>query len=149
MADVTPEQAMWSPPGKANPLGASYAHVAFGEDMLVNLVLRGGATMVADGRETGASERHPPPGVDYGEWARRVQVDLPVLREYAKAVYQNTADYIDSLSDEDLEHTMELRMMGTQTVGWVLGNIILWHVNAHCGEISCLKGMQGARGYPF
>lgn len=26
---------------------------------------------------------------------------------------------------------------------------IVQHINNHLGEISCLKGMQGAKGYPF
>ena len=43
MADVTPEQAQWSPPGKANPLGATYAHAILAEDMMVNGVLKGSA----------------------------------------------------------------------------------------------------------
>jgi len=27
--------------------------------------------------------------------------------------------------------------------------IMLANVNNHCGEISCLKGLQGLRGYPM
>ena len=35
-ADVTPEQAHWMPPGIANPLGATYAHVVLAEDNIVH-----------------------------------------------------------------------------------------------------------------
>lgn len=153
MADVTPEQAQWSPPGKANPLGATYAHAILGEDMMVNGLLKGSPPFVAmtfAGR-AGLSEPPPAPGQDIGDWARRVQVDLTAAREYAQAVYKNTSDYISSLTDDDLQRTIDLTAMGLgkQSLGWVLGNIVIWHINAHCGEVSCLKGLQGAKGYPF
>ena len=153
MADVTPEQAQWSPPGKANPLGATYAHAILAEDMMVNGVLKGSAPIMATtfAGKAGLSELPPPPDQDYGDWARRVQVDLTAAREYAQAVYKNTTDYVSSLSDSDLERTLDLTNMGLgkQNVGAFLGNILLWHVNAHCGEVSCLKGIQGTKGYPF
>ena len=153
MADVTPEQAQWSPPGTANPLGATYAHALYGEDMVINGMLRGSAPLIATSfaGKAGLSEPPPAPDQDFGEWARSVQVDLSAARQYAQAVYKNTVDYVSSLSDSDLERPIDLTSMGLgkQNVGWVLSNMVLWHVNAHCGEVSCLKGLQGSRGYPF
>lgn len=43
MADVTPEQAHWQPPGIASPLGAIYAHAVLAEDAVINAMLKGGA----------------------------------------------------------------------------------------------------------
>ena len=155
MAYVTPEQVHWRPPGTANPLGATYGHVVASEDFLVNTVLRGQAPLLAgpwSGR-TGLSEL--PPGPDAGEegprWFRRVKLDLPALRKYAEAVYTNTVEYVASLGPADLDRPIDLSRMGLgqQPVGWVLGNIITWHIGAHSGEVSCLKGLQGVRGYPF
>jgi len=34
-------------------------------------------------------------------------------------------------------------------VAWILNGLIIAHASNICGEISCLKGLQGARGYPF
>ncbi len=156
MADVTEEQAHWPPPGKANPLGATYAHAVLSEDFMVNGLLKGAAPLVAGEWAGRAGLSEPPPMPDQGEdvfarWFRSVRVDLPALRQYAQAVYKNTSEYVGSLQAADLDRTMDLASMGlgTQTVAWVLGNIIVWHVDAHCGEISCLKGLQGAKGYPF
>ena len=153
MADVTPEHAQWAPPGLANPLGATYAHAVISEDMMLNGMLKGSAPIMATSfaGKSGVSEPPPPPDKDYGEWARRVQVDLKAARDYAQAVYSNTADYIGSLSEADLQRQIDLSgfNLGQQTVGWFLANVLLWHVNAHCGEVSCLKGLQGAKGYPF
>ncbi len=46
VADVTPEQVHWSPPGKAMPLGATYAHVVISEDGAINGMIKGGAPPV-------------------------------------------------------------------------------------------------------
>ena len=40
MADVSQVQAEFAPPGIANPLGATYAHVVWSEDMLVQGMFR-------------------------------------------------------------------------------------------------------------
>ncbi len=156
MADVTPEQAHWTPPGVANPLGASYAHVVMSQDMVVNGMLRGQAPLFVStwaGR-TGASEPMPMPGpewTNYGPWTRSVQVDLPAMREYAQAVYAASDDYLASLTPEDLDRPMDLSSLGVGQVNlaWALHMLLIGHVNNIHGEISCLKGLQGAKGYPF
>src|SRR3990172_9560312 len=91
LQDVTPEQAHWAPPGKANPLGATYAHVVLGEDAMINGMVNGGAPLFATAwaGKTGLSEMPPSPsdGQPWYAWARRVRIDLPALRQYAQAVY--------------------------------------------------------------
>jgi hypothetical protein len=47
---VTADQARWQPPGLAHTIGATYAHVVFTEDAVVNAVVRGAA---AAGRSLG------------------------------------------------------------------------------------------------
>ena len=108
--DVTPEQADWQPPGLANPIGATYAHAVCGEDVIVRQMLRNDEPLLESswkGR-TGISE--PQLSADF-EWARRVQVELPVA--------------------------------------WVLSALVISHLNNMAGEISALKGVQGAKGYPW
>jgi hypothetical protein len=39
--------------------------------------------------------------------------------------------------------------MGQQTVGYLLNRFLLGHIDNMCGEISCLKGIQGGKGYPI
>ncbi len=159
MADVTPEQAHWIPPGVAMPIGATYAHVVVSEDGIVNGMFKGGTPLFAGPweRRTGISE--PPPGVDprkpgmpdWSAWSRKVKVDLPSLRQYARAVYAATDDYLASLRGKDLDRPVDLSALGlgTSTMGFVINNGILGNAFTHCGEISCLKGLQGMRGYPF
>ena len=40
MVDVTSETADWMPPGRANPVGATYAHVVISEDRTIQGMLR-------------------------------------------------------------------------------------------------------------
>jgi len=151
--DVTPEQAHWAPPGLANPLGATYVHVVGAEDFLLSDVARGAKPLAAGdfAGKTGVSEPPPGPGQGLDEWARRVKIDLPELREYAQAVYKQTDDWLASLQGDDLDKQIDMSRfgMGQQAMGVLVGGIVLQHINNHCGEISCLKGLQGAKGYPF
>src|SRR3954447_10131481 len=91
MVDVTTESMNWMPPGRANPVGATYAHVVLSEDRVVNGVLRHQRPLYATEWEgkLGLSEPMPMPEDwhNYADWTRRVQVDLPAFRQYAKAVY--------------------------------------------------------------
>ncbi len=149
-ADVTPEQAHWLPPGIANPLGAIYAHAVCSEDGVINAMLKRGAPMFATtwAGKTGVSEPKWELELDR---ARTVKVDLPAFRQYARAVYAATTDYVASLSEVDLARTLDLSSMGMgqNTVNWVLAALLVSHLNNMIGEISCLKGIQGAQGYPF
>jgi DinB family protein len=150
MEDVTAEQAHWLPPGTANPLGATYVHAVAGEDAVVHMILQGGTPLYAAGwaEQTGVSEIQP---LSTSEWARRVQVDLPALRRYAQAVHAATYAYLATLADIDLARTVDLSNlgMGQVTVGYILSRLLVGHVDNMCGEISCLKGLQGGRGYPM
>jgi hypothetical protein len=153
MNDVTVEQAHWAPLGVANPLGASYAHAVMSEDFIVNGMLKGAAPLVVStwAGKVGISEPPPPPTDPWNKWGRQVRVDLPALREYAQAVYKASDEYLASLDDAGLNRLIDLSafQLGQQTAGWLLSNAVLGHVNGHCGEVSCLKGLQGAKGYPF
>jgi hypothetical protein len=153
MLDVTAEQGRWLPPGVANPLGATYAHAVLSEDGLINVLLKGGAPLAATswaGR-TGVAEPMPQFPAPWHEWGRRVKMDLPALRQYAQAVYTASDEYLASLSDEDLIRVVDLSIeaVGQQSLGWLLSNAVVGHVNQHCGEVACLKGLQGMKGYPF
>ena len=159
VSDVTKEMAHWLPSGKALPISAAYAHYVTGEDWMVHVLFRGGTPLFAGpwaGR-TGLSEPQPGPGpgqdwaADFEKWSRRVRVDLPAFRAYARAVYEETDAYLAALPDLELARPLDLSAMGMgmQTVGFVLNNALVGHAYCHCGEISAVKGLQGKKGYPF
>jgi len=156
MADVTPESMNWMPPGRANPVGATYAHVVLSEDRIINGVLAHRRPLYETTWEgkLGLSEPMPTQGEDwhnYVDWTRRVQVDLKAFREYARAVYANSDEYLASLTAEDLDRNLDLSGvgMGNKSLGRVLSRQIVGHADNIAGEISCLKGLQGLQGYPF
>ena len=104
LADLTLEQVNWAPPGKANPIGATLAHIYGGEDFFVNVRLRGGTPLGADGRKFGLSEAPESysPGT-WHDWARRTKVEsLEELNAFGAEVFSATDEYLASLSDEDL-----------------------------------------------
>jgi hypothetical protein len=78
-------------------------------------------------------------------------MDLPAFNAYAQAVYASIDDYLASLDDEAMERMIDLSSigMGERKSGFVLSMILLGDTFSHCGEISCLKGLQGLKGYPF
>ena len=153
-SDVTQEQAHWAPPGTAMPMGANYAHVALAQDMGVNGLLKGGAPLAASSwaGKTGMSESPPGGGApgDWGDWPCRVRIDLPALRQYMQAVYAATDDYVASLDDHSLDRIIDLSAVGQgeRSVGWLLFTGVVTNMELHCGEISCLKGLNSSRGYP-
>jgi len=153
MAGLTAEQAIWDPPGKASSIAANYVHVVVSEDTVVQRFLRGREPLAATswtGR-TGVSEMLPPgPGADLKAWSRRSQVDLPALRRYGQAVYDATDEHLAALSPDALTAPLDLSAfgLGERTVVFVL-TIVVLNASLHCGEISCLKGLQGLKGYPI
>jgi hypothetical protein len=151
VADLTPEQAQWKPDGKAIAAGPLYLHIAGGEDRFLNMVI--GRQPLGTGEyagKTGVSEPHPMGG-GYDEWAKRVKIDLPQLREYVQAVFKNTEDYVAGLTPEELGREIDLSNagLGKMSLGGFITLTCVIHPSNHTGEISCLKGLQGAKGYPF
>ena len=151
IADLTPEQSQNLPGGKAHPIGATYAHLTMSEDFIINMIIRGQAPLLMGewAGKTGVNEPPPPPGGPVFEWANRVQVDVPRTREYAQAVYKNTQDYVASLSVDDLDREVDVPGFGKNSVGFWISLAAVVHPANHIGEISAMKGIQGAKGYPF
>jgi hypothetical protein len=151
-ADLTQELADWQPPGIANPIGATYWHTVSSADDVAYRWARGEQPLRErdgwDARVLTVSVPEPEHGGDYLAYMRAMRVDLPALHEYAKAVAEDLQGWLGSLAPEDLEHTIETPI-GEYTLAQLLALFVVWHIDAHCGEISALKGCQGTQGYPF
>lgn len=140
----------YSPEGNALPISGHYGHVVLSEDALLSLFLTSSSPLFASswsGR-TGFSSV-PPEGGQWDDWARNLNVDLPAARLYAAAVYNHTDRLLESLSDETLSRPLDMSSInqGQHSVSYLL-SFLLSNVYLHCGEISCIKGLQGLRGYP-
>ena len=53
---------------------------------------------------------------------------------------------LSSLTETGLSRNVDTPF-GTSTVQFLLSGAIIGHTHNHTGEISCLKGLQGAKGY--
>ena len=148
--DLTQEQADWVPPGIANPIGATYWHTVVGADVIVHKWCAGQAPISesAGWREKVLLASGPEGEGETLEHMLSIRVDVAALHEYAQAVAEATQGWLASLSPEDLERRLE-SPIGELSLGELLESFVIWHINAHCGEISALKGCQGVKGYPF
>jgi hypothetical protein len=150
--DLTQEQADWQPPGIANPIGATYWHALSGTDQIVHRWCQGQAPLTETGnweeKVLAVSAPEPEQGGDWLPYMQAIRVDLPAAHAYAQAVAESVGEYLASLTPEDLDRKIETPFQ-EYALGELLDLFVIWHLNAHCGEIAALKGCQGAKGYPF
>ena len=145
---VTDELAHWLPPGNANPIGAGYVHTLVGEDFIINAILQNQPPKLTATWMGKAGFTEPPPaGPEWTDWSRRVQVDMETVRRYAKDVYAAAETYLAAIDDAELDREREFMRSGRQMASQILNDLVM-HIHEHTGEIACLKGMQGGRGYP-
>jgi hypothetical protein len=136
-ADLTQQQADWRPPGTANTIGSVYSHILTYVDYYVrNYLIEGQPQPIA-------VESRPPE-----LWMRDIQVDLSELHAYAGQVRSTARNCLSSLTPEDLEPAVPTTA-GEMNLAQAVQAFIVWHISAHCGEISALKGCQGLKGYPW
>ena len=150
--DLTQEQSDWQPPGIANPIGALYWHtISSTDDVVHNWAL--GQKPLRQREDWGdrvlcVDVPEPAHDDDWLAYMQAVRVRLPELHEYATAVAEKLQYWLGSLAPEDLDRVVDCPF-GEYTLAQMLNLFVVWHINAHCGEISALKGCQGAKGYPF
>lgn len=148
LSGLTSEQAQRDAGGNTVPIAAHFGHVIVFEDMFVNGILKGGAPLLTSAT-TGFSEL-PPQQPPWDAWGRKVRVNMDQAMTYAMQVAASAEAYVAGLDDAALERPLDLSMLGlgNQSVGSMLPVLVL-NLQLHTGEISCLKGLQGLKGYPI
>ncbi len=132
------------PESTVNCIGAIYAHTIFGEDGMVNGLIRGGAPVYyARGWAEKVGMEMPKGGLE-PDW--EPSFDIGLFRDYAKAVYQATDDFLANASDADFAKIVDAGFAPPMPVQSFVANVLAWHVATHQGEISALKGVQGLNG---
>ena len=150
IADLGPEGLSKNPlDATISNCGSIYAHSIFSEDAIIHGMIQGKAPIFHSQAWASKVNVQMPdnPEMDLA-WGRSVKLDLPSFREYAKAVYAATDDFIHHVTDADLERKLTTPL-GESTVGFMLANIVVTHPAMHLGEIAALKGVQGMKGLPF
>ena len=152
VGDLTQEQANWIPSGCANPIGASYWHAVSGADeVMCRWVLGQEPLHQREGwhdKILAVSAPEPEGEEGWLAWMQAIRVDLLFLHEYTKATAAMLDAWLGSLTPADLDRTIKTPI-GDHNLAEVVETFVVWHINAHCGEISALKGCLGAKGYPF
>ncbi len=144
VADVTPEQATWQPPGRANTIAATYAHIVrnIDEDINQRLFRR---PMLNEGPWRGRTGLVP----GRSDWEQGTEIDWPALHEYGRAMSTFIIEAMSVMTYSDLERIADLSTPDIPV--WrgidIVRLTVSIHVRLHGGEIACLKGLQGARGY--
>lgn len=154
VADMTQENADYVPPGIMHPIGERWAHLVMAEDMLLhNFVTQATPLFAQDwaGR-TGFAADITMLIAQTSDAARAFRVDdLNALREYMRAVFENTQSFINNANPELLETNVDMSVIGYGQVPFPVwfSTFIVGHIHDVMGEISALKGLQGLKGYPF
>lgn len=149
VSDVTDEQANWWPSGTANSIGATYLHVVINPDVEINRLLHGNVPIIESGwhGDVGQSVSYDPDRFD--DWNRGVTVQWERLHAYGRAVHTWLVDSLDELTEGDLDRPVDMTRSGLGI--WKGHDLYILHgfshVYMHGGEIACLKGLQGAKGY--
>ncbi len=146
--ELTQEQFDWAPPGTANTISAVMLHALGTEDYFIQAAIQGRPRLWESGgwaERIGVAEL-PGPGQSWDEFKSRPTPLEPVVA-YGRAVRESTNAYLAGLTDAELAREIELGGR-PRTIAEAL-TIILLHTSFHGGEISTLKGVQGARGIPF
>ena len=144
LSDITEEQANWQPPGIANPIGATYAHLMITADAGFNSQLHGGMPIMATefAGQIGLSEM-PHAAGGWHDWSR-LRVDWALLRRYGRAVGECLERYLNGLSEEELQLRVDMSAHGLGVwKGLDIYNLHgISHPRLHGCEIACLKGLQ-------
>jgi hypothetical protein len=135
--------AAWRPPGRANTIAATYAHIVRNQDEDLNRsFLR--RPMLLEGAWRGKAGLP-----DCDDFAPEATFDWPALHAYGRAVGAYVIEAVDALTEDDLNvvasiSTPDIAVWhGLDVVRLTVGH----HIRLHGGEIACLKGLQGAKGY--
>jgi hypothetical protein len=137
--------------GKDNSIGSTYAHAVLAEDSIVNAMLKGGQPLNEEAWKDKTGVDKPMTMTDPEElarWYSTVHVDIPIVREYAKAVYAASAEFIQNADDDTLAKIVDFWGMKLD-VATAFEAFVIGHCNSIAGEISALKGVAGLKGYPF
>ena len=146
--DLTNEQLNWAPPGTANPIGTTLVHAIMGEDSFVQRIIQGRSLVWDTGHwsERTGLKALPGRGTSWEE-SNSTKLSLADLLAYQREVRSATDVYVAGLTSEELQRRVTVGG-ADRRVAEALA-LVVTHTAHHMGEISVLKGIQGARGLPY
>jgi hypothetical protein len=143
VSDVTPAQAAWQPPGRANTIAATYAHIVRNIDEDVNQRLFRRPMLI---ETTWRGRSGLTPGLS--DWDRDHRIEWESLHAYGRAMAAFFIEALAGFTEDDLDLVADLSTPDIDVWrGIDIVRLTLHHPRLHGGEIACLKGLQGAKGY--
>jgi hypothetical protein len=124
-----------------------YLHTVAQEDWAIQELILGRPKLIEGAWAARLGIAAPKAGeqADFTSWNH----DVGAFKEYAQAVFNATDDYLNSITDADLDKQIDWFGRGTRSAAWVIADTIHVHASFHAGEISALKGVMGLKGLPW
>ncbi|MCS6800459.1 MAG: DinB family protein [Chloroflexota bacterium] len=146
-SDLTVDQVNWLPPGTANTIGHTYAHIVNIQDRYLNTFILGQPTIWE--REGWGERLGLPETMRMSrEAAAQMRLDPSSFRAYAERVFAETMTYLERVDAAELAREVQ-GYRGPITVAEVIGRMMPFHAISHLGEVAVLRGLQGLKGLPF
>jgi len=141
---LTKEELAWQPNPQANSIGYLLFHCARFEDTFVLGRLQGKPQLWETAKWF---EKLGFPLTETGSGYTEEQVkafkmpDITSLLAYSDAVRAQTKAYLNGLSADQFDRTVNMGRMGEMSIGNVFSLIVL-HLAQHTGEISYIRGLK-------
>lgn len=147
MQDMTHELFNWVPPGTANTISATFTHLLYVEDVLIQQILQNKPIiweMNMWEEKTGIT-KVPKIGEDWSDFKRQ-QFAIQPLLDYKTDIWAATDVYLATLEICELDRMVNFSR-GERSVADLIILSASQTLN-HAGEIAILKGIQGVKGFP-
>lgn len=141
----TPEQLHFVPEGGSHSIAWCLWHTARIEDVIINSRSRGEPLIWNEqwADRVGLPFEGTGNGMSDDE-AQQIRVkDMDAFRAYQEAVWSQTEEFLNSITDQDLQRPIPRRDGSTETIAQAISLHMIGHFNGHRGEINLLRGMQG------
>ncbi len=140
----TDEQLHFVPPDGSHSIAWCIWHTARIEDNLVQVRYRGVDPIWNDewAQKTGLSAEGPFVGMSDEDAQQLHLTNRDAFFAYVDAVWASTAEFLGSLTSDDLDREVKLGER-TEQLGASISTHMVGHFNSHRGEINWLRGVQG------
>ncbi len=141
---LTPQQIVWKPAPKANPIGFIFWHSMRSEDETISSLQKKLSVWESEKwyQKLGMDAKAAGTGFKEPEVDKVAALPLAEVLKYAERVAQSAQDYLKTLKDTELDNIPDPNRP-RRTIVVTLRSFVVAHGWWHIGEIKYLKGIQG------
>lgn len=130
-------------PGTANAAAKSHVHALTAFDFFIINKAKGSDMLWP----AFASKNSLPPN-SQEIWGHNGTISGSAIKDFAGQIQTAVVDYISTLSDGDLDRSVDTQVFGTQSLAFLI-QLAAMHAAGHAGDVATVKGAQGLKGLPF